>query len=370
VFLIALCTDNVSSRIFPVCFHFPYRIDAGELKQLLRKHNNAFTDVEINEIGELFYAGKSGGSVSFERFVEAIDKIVEMQKNEYKQDSELGNPLNLGTCGSEYIYYKSHGNYTMDEIKKVQYTHIEPQNFRDRVALACVKSVRFMFDKATGWDYGKINKDMILNRTIYLETIAAVPGMVAAIVRHFRSLRQMERDGGKIQMFLEEAENERMHLLTFVRMKNPGKLFRAAVIAGQFGFGSLFGLSYIISPKFCHRFVGYIEEEAVTTYTKIIHAIEEAPEDSDLGQWKTQLAPRIARSYWHLGESGSVLDLMLAVRADEAEHRDVNHLCSEVDEKTPNPVSNTEQKLNTMLLKYVQDMMERDADKPVKMNVH
>ena len=42
--------------------------------------------------------------------------------------------------------------------------------------------------------------------------------------------------------------------------------------------------------------------------------------------WRTQIAPAIGRAYWHLGEEGTVLDLMLAIRADEANHRDVNHL--------------------------------------------
>ena len=105
----------------------------------------------------------------------------------------------------------------------------------------------------------------------------------------------------------------------------------------------------------------------MTTYTKIIHAIEASPEDSELGAWKTQLAPRIARSYWKLGPEGTILDLMYAVRADEAEHRDVNHLCSELKDGDPNPVSNTEQKLNTMLLKYITDMMERNPDAPLRM---
>jgi hypothetical protein len=143
----------------------------------------------------------------------------------------------------------------------IKIVHTTPQNFKDRLALNSVKSVRFLFDKATGWEYGNLTKSMILHRVIYLETIAAVPGMVAAIVRHFQSLRNMQRDGGMMQMFLDEANNERMHLLSFVRLKDPNRLFRAAVIAGQFGFGSVFLLGYIISPKFCHRFVGYVEEE-------------------------------------------------------------------------------------------------------------
>lgn len=138
-----------------------------------------------------------------------------------------------------------------------------------------------------------------------------------------------------------------------------------AVIGAQFGFGSAFLLAYMISPKFCHRFVGYVEEEACSTYTKIINAIETAEEGTDLAEWKTALAPRIARGYWHMGESGTVLELMYAVRADEAEHRDVNHLCSNMEDGMQNPVSNTEKELNTMLLKYVRDIMERSHKEDV-----
>lgn len=335
------------------------RIDTEELKVLLSKHKSAFTDEEIVAIGEMFYAGKSGGSVSFERFVEAIDRVVQREERpDVERDAE-GNPLKLGNCGNEFLFYKSHGNYSKDDLN-INLTHTEPQNFTDRLALTAVKSVRQGFDYVTGWNSKAITVEMILNRTIYLETIAAVPGFVAAIIRHFRSLRRMERDGGMISLLLDEAHNERMHLLTFVRMKNPGALFRAAVIGGQFGFGAAFFLAYAVSPKFCHRFVGYVEEEACSTYTKIIEAIEEAPAGSDLAVWRSERAPAISRSYWHLGEDGTVLDMFYAVRADEAEHRDVNHLCSGVVDQTgPNPVNNTETHLNTMLLKYVKDLMEQ-----------
>lgn len=161
-------------------------------------------------------------------------------------------------------------------------------------------------------------------------------------------------------MFLEEAQNERMHLLSFIRMKDPGTLFRAAVVAGQFGFGSIFFSAYLISPKFAHKFVGYIEEEACATYTKIIKAIEEAPEESDLAAWRTERAPKIAISYWKLGEEGTVLDLMYAVRADEAEHRDVNHLVSGMKEGQINPLYDPQAKMDDMLVKYVKDIMAKN----------
>jgi Alternative oxidase len=156
--------------------------------------------------------------------------------------------------------------------------------------------------------------------------------------------------------------SKRMHLLTFVRMKDPGYLFRGAVIAGQFGFGAVFTLAYIVSPAFCHRFVGYVEEEACSTYTKIIKTIEAAPEGEPIAAWRTQTPPKIAIAYWKLGEHGTVLDLMKAVRADEAEHRDVNHLISGVKDGDINPLYDPESRLDLMLKKYVKAIMSRGKE--------
>mmetsp|Transcript_29047 Transcript_29047/g.42730 ORF Transcript_29047/g.42730 Transcript_29047/m.42730 type:complete len:422 (-) Transcript_29047:155-1420(-) len=360
-----------------------YRIDAEELKKLLRKHNSTFTDHEIVEIGELFYAGKAGGSVTIDGFIEAVDYVaannqevdgkgalkagdqgsIPLSNNadgavQHFKDSS-NHPMGVGQCAAEYFGAgKSHGHYTAEELD-VKLTHVEPKSIRDTLAFNAVKAMRFVFDTATGWKSDDITTSKILNRVIYLETVAAVPGMVAAIVRHFKSLRTMQRDGGLLQMFLEEANNERMHLLSFVRLKDPNTFFRAAVIGGQLGFGTLFLAAYMVSPKFCHRFVGYIEEEACDTYTKIVKAIEDAPEGSELAQWKVERAPKIAQAYWKLGEDGTILDLVYAVRADEAEHRDVNHLVSGMKEGQINPLYDPQAKLDQMLLKYVKDIMTR-----------
>jgi hypothetical protein len=328
-------------------------VSTEDLTALLKKHHSTFTDEELLEFSEVFYAGKGGASMSFQDFIETLDGVMA------SENSRTHHPILDGNCSAEYIYRKSHAHYTPEELD-IELTHKEPKTFMDRMALNSVKVVRGVFDTGTGWTNDNITQEKVLNRAIFLETIAAVPGMVAAIIRHFKSLRTMERDGGLLHLFLEEANNERMHLLSFIKMKDSSTAFRAAVIFSQFGFGTAFLLSYIASPKFCHRFVGYIEEEACTTYTKIVNAIEEAPEGSELAQWKTELAPNIARGYWHLGEDGTVLDLMYAVRADEAEHRDVNHACSELEHGQMNPFNDPDMKVNIMLRKYVRDVMSRE----------
>ncbi len=80
---------------------------------------------------------------------------------------------------------------------------------------------------------------------------------------------------------------------------------------------SAFFIAYIISPKICHRFVGFLEEEAVITYTRCL-------EDLDAGRlpiWSKTPAPQIAKNYWKLKNDAMMKDVLLAVRADEATHR-------------------------------------------------
>ena len=68
----------------------------------------------------------------------------------------------------------------------------------------------------------------------------------------------------------EEAENERMHLMTALCLKNPSWMFRTCVVGTQGVFVTFFSLAYLLSPHYCHRFVGYLEEEAVVTYSKLL----------------------------------------------------------------------------------------------------
>jgi hypothetical protein len=62
-------------------------------------------------------------------------------------------------------------------------------------------------------------KTNYLLRACMLETVAAVPGMVAGISHHLRSLRRLETDNW-IKILLDEAENERMHLHAFMKVRS------------------------------------------------------------------------------------------------------------------------------------------------------
>ena len=127
----------------------------------------------------------------------------------------------------------------------------------DRLADMSVRVMRSGFDFFSGYTFkcrfSSLDEGTALRRCIFLETVAGVPGMAAAAGRHFQSLRLMKRDQGWIHTLLEEAENERMHLMTFMELKKPGWIFRGGVIATQFFFTLGFCTAYLISPHFCHR---------------------------------------------------------------------------------------------------------------------
>lgn len=172
---------------------------------------------------------------------------------------------------------------------------------------------------------------------IFLESVAGVPGMAAGMLRHLHSMRRMKRDNGWMETLLEESYNERMHLLTFLKMAQPGWFMRVMVLGAQGVFFNAFFLAYLVSPRTCHRFVGYLEEEAVLTYTREIADIDAGR----LPLWADarMQAPDIAVGYWNMPEGRrSMRDLLLYIRADEAKHREVNHTLGNLDQKNdPNP---------------------------------
>ena len=185
----------------------------------------------------------------------------------------------------------------------------------DHFALGLTKFLRFCADTLFAKRYG--------HRAVVLETIAAVPGMVGATIIHMKCLRRMVGDGGWIRALMEEAENERMHLMTFIEIAKPTAFERFMVLAAQWVFYCGFFLLYLVSARTAHRMVGYFEEEAVLSYTYYLAEIDE-------GRSANSPAPEIARHYWNLPATATLRDVILVVRADEAHHRDVNHAFSNV----------------------------------------
>ena len=188
--------------------------------------------------------------------------------------------------------------------------HHKPQNLSDKVAFAFTKFLRFLADTFFKKKYG--------HRAVVLETVAAVPGMVAGMLLHLKSLRKMQDDKGWIKILLDEASNERMHLMTFIKIAKPTFIERMIIIIAQFIFILMYLFIYLISQRTAHRIVGYFEEEAVISYTEYLKEIEE-------GKIENIKAPEIAINYWNLPLNSTLKDVVKVIRDDEAGHRDVNH---------------------------------------------
>jgi ubiquinol oxidase len=197
-----------------------------------------------------------------------------------------------------------------DDTPTLVDVHHSVDSFSDVVAYRITRALRFFADTLFAKRYG--------NRAIVLETVAAVPGMVGGALLHLRCLRWMRDDEGWIRTLLDEAENERMHLMTFIEIARPSWFERMMVLVAQAMFFTAYLMLYLISSRTAHRLVGYFEEEAVVSYTRYL-------EEIDSGRIENVAAPQLAIGYWNLPHDARLRDVVLAVRQDEAGHRDVNH---------------------------------------------
>ncbi len=187
----------------------------------------------------------------------------------------------------------------------------KPSNISDYFALSMTKFFRLIADTFFAKRYG--------HRAVVLETIAGVPGMVAGMIIHLRSLRHMKTGyGSRIREMLAEAENERMHLMFFVEIAKPNTFERLLVLSAQGFFMTFYIFMYIFFPKTSHRMIGYFEDEAVKSYTEYLEQVKN-------GKTLNINAPRLAIEYYGLSDNAKLSDLIKCVRADEMHHSEVNH---------------------------------------------
>ena len=188
---------------------------------------------------------------------------------------------------------------------------LNKQNISDAFALSMTKFFRIIADTFFAKRYG--------HRAVVLETVAGVPGMVAGVWMHFKSLRVMKAGyGEQIREMLAEAENERMHLMFFIEIAKPNYFERFIVLFSQVIFGLFYLFMYIFFTRTAHRMIGYFEDEAVKSYTEYLDLVEN-------GTVMNIRAPRIAIEYYNLKKDARLSDLIISVRADEMHHAEVNH---------------------------------------------
>lgn len=184
----------------------------------------------------------------------------------------------------------------------------------DWFAKAQTKFFRFFADTFFAKRYG--------HRAVVLETIAGVPGMVAGMWIHLKSLRQMRTGYGPvIRELLAEAENERMHLMFFIEIAKPNWFERALILLAQLIFWHYYFIMYVFFPKTAHRMIHYFEQEAVRSYTSYLEMIES-------GKIENVSAPQLAIDYYGLAPDAKLSDMIVKVRADEQHHSEINYKMS------------------------------------------
>ena len=92
----------------------------------------------------------------------------------------------------------------------------------------------------------------------------------------------------------------------------------------------MFFVSYLLNPTFSHRFVGYLEEEAVKTYTAMLEDISNP--NGVLKSWNNIIPSQEVRDYYQLPETATMKDIIACIRADEACHRATNHYLARVSQ--------------------------------------
>ena len=185
------------------------------------------------------------------------------------------------------------------------------ETIRNTLAMSMTKFFRFIADTFFAKRYG--------HRAVVLETVAGVPGIVAGVWLHLKSLRKMKTGyGPDIREMLAEAENERMHLMFFIAIAKPNFIERLLVILAQFIFMLFYFIIYIISYRFAHKMIAYFEEEAVRSYTDYLTMVEN-------GEVENVAAPQLAIDYYKMKKDAKLSDLIKKVRADEQHHSKINH---------------------------------------------
>ncbi len=188
---------------------------------------------------------------------------------------------------------------------------ISAERVSDNFAYSMTKFFRFIADSFFSKRYG--------HRAVVLETVAGVPGMVAGVLMHFKSLRKMKAGyGEQIREMLSEAENERMHLMFFIEIAKPNLIERFIVLFSQLLFGLFYLFMYIFFTRTAHRMIGYFEDEAVSSYSEYLKMVES-------GKVENTPAPHLAIKYYQLGADARLSDLIKCVRADEQHHSETNH---------------------------------------------
>ncbi|KAK7497595.1 hypothetical protein BaRGS_00011235 [Batillaria attramentaria] len=218
------------------------------------------------------------------------------------------------------VYFLPHKPWEFGQAKGIK-EHHEPHGPMERAAFQTAQFLRGLLDNIAGYEPVPVHAGKKIQKDV-AQAVSCVTTAQAARAQHVRSMWKGEPDNGWCRALLLESDNERVHLLTALKITHANRLVRMGIITLQSVVSPFSFIAYVMCPKYCHRLYEYLQEESIKIYTQCIEDIEEGSMDL----WKNQVAPTIAKKYWHLKDDATVEDVLKAIRADEDKHRCTHHM--------------------------------------------
>jgi hypothetical protein len=273
------------------------------------------------------------------------DRVVQLEDaNDYRDRRAA---RYIGTCGNGVPVYKAHGTYSQE---KIWISNLCTQHLKTYGSLGLEHHAVVAFHLWQSNRLGYLTRAWFLHRVIYLETIAAVRYGFNAIVRHFSKFTAHHGDGGMIQMFLMRLTTSACTCSALYAWRSQSTV-SCRRCAGQAGFGTS-----LLELHDFHKLPSvwvYRKKRATYSRSLTIRAARKDP-NSLLGKRNLPAyCTKLLETWW----AGNVLQYACACR------RGRTSWCQPflLGRRMVIPIRSVtaEEKLNTMLLKYVQDLMTR-----------
>jgi hypothetical protein len=79
--------------------------------------------------------------------------------------------------------------YKTELVESIEPAHLDPTKLHQKAGYGAVQAMRRLFDWSTGYSEHGMTEAKWIQRFLFLETVAGVPGMCAGMLRHLKSLR-------------------------------------------------------------------------------------------------------------------------------------------------------------------------------------
>jgi hypothetical protein len=210
------------------------------------------------------------------------------------------------------------------ELTDVNGSTFVPESTQDKIAKYTVDAWIAIVDRISGYHMPEnyIDKQSVWLAKMYLtECFLGNSGLYGAMVAHSKSVFSQPAELGNVSRQLSEADNQRAAFRTVLQLRNPNLVVKVLTVMSQLVDAVFVVPCQAVAPRFSARVMGYMYEDALSLYTRVLRELE----DGDLKSLQNKPAPIIAVQYWRMKSGATVNDAILAMRADKNHQMIINH---------------------------------------------